>query len=91
MVKNPPFNAGDTGSIPGPRRPHMLQSKKANVPQLLSFMPLEQVLCSKRGHHSEKPVTTTRGRLLEAMQTQHSQKYIKRKKKEEYFRVHKAR
>jgi len=54
-------------------------------------MPLEQVLCSKRSHHSEKPGTTTRGRLLEAMQTQHSQKYIKRKKKEEYFRVHKAR
>ena len=26
VVKNPPANAGDTGSIPGPGRPHMLQS-----------------------------------------------------------------
>ena len=24
--KNPPASAGDTGSIPGPRRSHMLQS-----------------------------------------------------------------
>ena len=27
MVKNPPANAGDTGSSPGPGRSHMLQSK----------------------------------------------------------------
>ena len=26
VVKNPPANAGDTGSIPGPERSHMLQS-----------------------------------------------------------------
>ena len=26
VVKNPPPNAGDTGSIPGLGRPHMLQS-----------------------------------------------------------------
>ena len=26
VVKNPPANAGDTGSIPGPVRSHMLQS-----------------------------------------------------------------
>ena len=26
VVKNPPANAGDTGSIPGPGRCHMLQS-----------------------------------------------------------------
>ena len=26
MVKNPPANAGDTGSIPGPVRSHVLQS-----------------------------------------------------------------
>ena len=25
VVKNPPCNAGDTGSIPGPRRSHMLE------------------------------------------------------------------
>ena len=26
VVKNPPANAGDTGSIPGPGRSHMLRS-----------------------------------------------------------------
>ena len=26
VVKNPPANAGDTSSIPGPGRSHMLQS-----------------------------------------------------------------
>ena len=33
--KNPPANAGDTGSIPGPGRFHMVQSNEACVPQLL--------------------------------------------------------
>ena len=27
VVKNPPANAGDTGSIPGPGRSHMPQSR----------------------------------------------------------------
>ena len=33
VAKNPPANAGDTGSIPGPGRSHMLQGNKAHVPQ----------------------------------------------------------
>ena len=37
MVKNPPANAGDTGSSPGPGRAHMPQSNKAHAPQLLSL------------------------------------------------------
>ena len=37
VVKNPPVNAGDAGSSPGPGRSHMLQSNKAHVPQLLSL------------------------------------------------------
>ena len=37
MVKNPPANAGDTGSIPGLGRSHMPRSNKAHVPQLLSL------------------------------------------------------
>ena len=37
MVKSPPANAGDTGSSPGPGRSHMLQSKWAYAPQLLSL------------------------------------------------------
>ena len=35
MVKNPPANAGDTGSSPGPGRSHMPRSNYARVPQLL--------------------------------------------------------
>ena len=37
MVENPPANAGDTGSIPGPGRSHMPWSNRAHVPQLLSL------------------------------------------------------
>ena len=37
MVKNPPVNAGDMGSIPDPGRSHMPQSNKAYAPQLLSL------------------------------------------------------
>ena len=36
VVKNPPANAGDTGSNPGQGRSHMLWSNKARAPQLLS-------------------------------------------------------
>ena len=37
VVKNRPANAGDKGSIPGPGRSHMLWSKLASAPQLLSL------------------------------------------------------
>ena len=37
VVKNPPANARDTGSSPGPRRPHMPRSNSAHEPQLLSL------------------------------------------------------
>ena len=37
VVKNPPTNARDMGSSPGPRRSHMLQSNWAHVPQLLGL------------------------------------------------------
>ena len=36
-VKNPPANAGDTGSSPGPGRSHMPRSNYTRVPQLLSL------------------------------------------------------
>ena len=35
VVKNPPANSGNTGSIPGLRRSHMLRSNYAHVTQLL--------------------------------------------------------
>ena len=49
MVKNPPANAGDMGSIPGLERfPHA-------VKQLLSPMRPNARLCKKRSYHSKKP------------------------------------
>ena len=66
VVKNPPANAGDTGSIPGLGRSHMLQSNWARAPQLLSLRSrarepqllkpacLEPVLRSKRSHRNKK-------------------------------------
>ena len=37
VLKNPPANAEDTGSSPGPGRSHMPQSNEACAPQLLSL------------------------------------------------------
>ena len=37
MDKNPPVNAGDTGSTTRPGRFHMLQTNEAHTPQLLSL------------------------------------------------------
>ena len=49
VVKNPPANAGDTGSVPGPGGSYMPQSNQAHVPQLLS-------LCSRvSALQQEKP------------------------------------
>ena len=65
--KNLPAHAGDTDSIPGPGRVHMLQSNQAQVPQLLSLSSrtrkqqlrrlsaLNSALHSKRSQHNEKP------------------------------------
>ena len=36
-VKNPPANAGDTGLIPDPGKPHLLGGNQAHPPQLLSL------------------------------------------------------
>ena len=67
VVKNPPANAGDTGSSPGTGRSHMPRSNQARAPQLLSLSSrahvpqllkpacLEPVLHSKRSHCNEKP------------------------------------
>ena len=58
MVENPPVNAGDMGSSPGPGRSHMLQSNKAHVPQLLSLRSrsLEPPLLSPRATTTEARV-----------------------------------
>ena len=55
VVKNPPANAGDRGSSPGPGVSHMTRSNEARVPQLLKPARLEPMLRNKRSHHNEKP------------------------------------
>ena len=47
MVRNPPANAGDTGSCPGPGRSHMPRSNWARESQLLSLRIWS--LCSATG------------------------------------------
>ena len=47
VVRNPPANAGDTGSCPGPGRSHMPRSGWAREPQLLSLSVWS--LCSATG------------------------------------------
>ena len=56
VVKNPPANAGDMGSIPGPGRSHMpvRHNYWACMPQLLKPAHLEPELCNKRSHRTEK-------------------------------------
>ena len=56
VVKNLPDNAGDTGSIPSPRRSHMPRSNYARAPQLLS-------LCSRA---SEPQLLSPRATTTEA-------------------------
>ena len=51
VVKNPPVNAGDTGSIPDPGSP----CHRATKPQLLSPHTLKPVLGNKRSRRDEKP------------------------------------
>ena len=67
MVKNPPANAADTGSSPGPGGSHMPWSNEARAPQLLSLRSRarepqllkpacpDPVLRNKRSHGNEKP------------------------------------
>ena len=57
MVKNPPANAGDMGSIPGPGATKPVSHNyRARAPQLLKPTHLEPVLRDKRSHRNKKPV-----------------------------------
>ena len=82
MVKNPPANAGDTGSSPGLGRSHMLRSTWAREPHTEPAR-LEPVLHNKGGHDSGRPthrdeewppLATTRESSRTATKTQRSQK-----------------
>ena len=66
MVKNPPADVEDMGSIPGPGRSHMLQNRKVCVPQLLSLcsraqepQPLNPHATAPEGPHGWSPCSTT--------------------------------
>ena len=90
VVKNPPANAGDTGSIPGTGRSHMPRSSLgpashnywAHVLQLLKPTCLEPTLHNKRSHlnkHAHRkeewpPLPATRESPRAATKTQRSQK-----------------
>ena len=58
VVKNPPANAGDTDSSPGPGRSHMPRSNEARAPQLLSLRSRahKPQLLSLRATTNEAPV-----------------------------------
>ena len=56
MVKNPPANAGDTGSSPGPGRfPHAAE-QLSPCATLLKPEHLEPMFSNKRSQDNEKPV-----------------------------------
>ena len=57
VVKNPPSNAGDVGSIPGQRiRSYMPQGNKARGPQLPSLAPqLESPLAANYRKKTHRP------------------------------------
>ena len=59
VVKNPPANAGDMGSTPGPGGSHMPRGNWARVPQLLSPA-LEPGNRSCWSHKPQSPCFTTR-------------------------------
>ena len=54
-VRNPPANAGDRGSIPGPGRFYMPQGDRAHLPRLLKPTCLEPMPRNKK-----PPLTATR-------------------------------
>ena len=55
MVKNLPVNEEATGSIPGPRKLHMLRSNYAITPQLLSLWAWSPGSAASR-RSNEKPM-----------------------------------
>ena len=88
VVENPSCNAGDTGSIPGLGRSHVLRDNRTQAPQLLrpSAATTEPVpttrettemrsLCAAAGE--ELPLVATRERPCAATKTQRSQKVNK--------------
>ena len=78
--KNPPVSAGDTDSIPGPGRSHMLRGNQARVPRRRSLhsgpRALKQEAATVKRLHAatggQTPLATARESLHAAVKTQHS-------------------
>ena len=80
MVKNPPANAGDMGSIPGLEDPTYCRATRPMHPNYWSLSALEPGLLGKRSHHGEDQhgAAHAQGNWGEApveTKTEHSQKY----------------
>ena len=74
VVKNPPANGGDPGSVTGWGRFHMLGSSKARGPQLWACSPREKPLQWEAPHCSQRRLfATTRESPHTATKTQCSQ------------------
>ena len=81
MVKNPPCNARDMGSVPGQGRSHMLRGNEphghnfwAHTWQLLKPSHLEPVFCNPRSHCNEKSAHDNERKPSHGKKTQHSQR-----------------
>ena len=72
--KNPPVNAGDTGTTPGPGRPHKLQGKEAYTRQLLKLALESPCPATREAAAMRSPCTVTRESPGAATKTQRSQK-----------------
>ena len=69
MVKNPPDNAGDTGSVPGPGRSHVLRGNEVHTLQQRS----QRNEQPRTTPGEEPPLAAAREGPWAAVKTQHSQ------------------
>ena len=74
MAKNPPVNAGDTGTIPGPGRSHKLQGKEVYMLQLLKLALWSPCSATREATAMSSACTVTRESRSAATKTQCSQK-----------------
>ena len=86
MIKNPPPNAGDTGSIPGIGRSHLPRDNKGGELHLGAHMPQNPYSATTEATAVRSPRTTareepllaaTREKARTATKAQHSQKLNK--------------
>ena len=77
VVKNPPANTGDTGSISDPGRPHVPQSKWAQAPSPDKARPQEA--CRPQLEGPPAPATPEPAQQRDLVQTEMNTKTLKKK------------